>query len=73
MNLFTAVALCEGFEDAASEEDLLEAWQFLIDSGYAWALQGRFGRMAADLIRSGRCQPPGPHEAHEAQEAPSDT
>jgi len=73
MNLFTAVALCEGFEDAASEEELPGLQQVLIDSGYAWAPQGRFGRMAADLIRSGRCQPPGPHEAHEAQEAPSDT
>ena len=59
MDLYTAVALCEGFEEAGSEEDLLEAWQFLIDSGYAWTLQGRFGRIAADLIQSGQCQPPG--------------
>lgn len=56
MDLYTAVALCEGFEEAGSEEDLLEAWQFLIDSGYAWTLQGRFGRIEADLIQSGQCQ-----------------
>lgn len=58
MDLYTAVALCEGFEEAGSEEDLLEAWQFLIDSGYAWTLQGRFGRIEADLIQSGQCQSP---------------
>ena len=70
MDLYTAVSFCEGFEEAASEEDLLEAWQYLIDSGHAWTLQGWFGRRAADLIRSGRCQLPGGSQG--AQEAASD-
>lgn len=54
---FQAVAICEGFEQA-DEETTLEAWQFLIDTGLAWNLQGTFGRMAMDLIKCGLCSHP---------------
>ena len=39
----------------ASEEERIEAYQELIDSGLVWRLEGRFGREAAGLIEDGRC------------------
>ena len=52
MNNFTAVSICEGIQDA-SEEETLDAWQMLVDTGLAWQLQGSFGRMAINLIDAG--------------------
>jgi hypothetical protein len=53
MDNFTAVAIAEGFEDAESEEQVIEAWQHLVDTGLAWSLQGSFGRTAMALIEAG--------------------
>jgi hypothetical protein len=58
MNAYLACGLVEGFEEAESEEQVIEAWQFLIDTGLAWKLQGRIGRAAMDLIEAGFCNPP---------------
>ena len=52
---YSAVAICEGFEDSESEEQTIAAWQYLIDTGLAWSLQGAFGRKAQQLIDSGVC------------------
>lgn len=57
MDTFTAVGIAEGFVDADSEEQVIEAWQLLINTGLAWQLQGWFGRTARDLIDRGICQP----------------
>jgi len=54
MNQYTAVGIAEGFIDAESEEQYLEAWQYLVDTGLAWQLQGWFGRTAAALIEQGQ-------------------
>jgi hypothetical protein len=59
MHTYTAVALAEGFEEAESEEQILEAWQHLISTGLCWQLQGRFGRTAQHLINEGLCCAPG--------------
>lgn len=56
MDSYTAVGLAEGFIEAESQEQVVEAWQFLIDTGQCWTLQGWFGRTAAGLIENGICQ-----------------
>ena len=48
-----AVGIAEGFEEAESEEQVIEAWQHLVDTGLAWSLQGWFGRTATHLINEG--------------------
>ena len=53
MDNYTATGLAEGFIEAESEEQVLEAWQHLVDTGLAWQLQGFFGRTAQHLINEG--------------------
>lgn len=53
LDQFTAIGLAEGFIQAESEGDVIAAWQYLVDTGLAWRLQGWFGRTAASLIREG--------------------
>lgn len=53
MDIFTATGLAEGFIDADSEEQVIEAWQLLHDTGTAYQLQGWFGRTAQHLIAEG--------------------
>ena len=64
MDNFTAVGLAEGFIDADSEEQVIEAWQHLINTGLAWQLQGWFGRTAMSLIEQGVCTNPRNEQAH---------
>ena len=52
-----AVGICEGYIPAESVEEELEAWQYLIDTGVAWQLQGWFGRQANFLIENKFCKP----------------
>ncbi len=55
MDNYTAVAIAEGFCEGenATEEQQIEAWQHLVDTGQAWSLQGWFGRTATALIEQG--------------------
>ncbi len=54
-DLYTMVGLAEGFVDG-TEEEWIEAWQYLHDSGHAYKLQGWFGRQAKLLIQEGIIQ-----------------
>jgi len=52
MDSYSAVGLAEGFVEG-TEDQVLEAWQYLVNSGLAWQLQGWFGRTASHLIEQG--------------------
>ncbi len=68
MNTFDAVGIAEGFIEADSQEQVIEAWQHLIDTGLAWKLQGWFGRTASELIGQGICREP-----HESRNSTQET
>ena len=42
-------------EGRLNEEETVELFQELIDSGVVWKLQGHYGRTAKRLIESGEC------------------
>jgi len=58
MDTYTAVGIAEGFIPCEDEEQFIRAYQYLIDTGMAWGLQGQFGRNAIALINDGYCTPP---------------
>lgn len=55
---FDATMIAEGVTEPESEEQYLEAWQHLVDTGLAWKLQGWFGRQAMHLIQEGHINGP---------------
>ena len=56
--LMRACMIVEGEEDPSYPEEYLDAWQWLIDSGQVWKLQGWYGRTASMLISDGTCTAP---------------
>tara|TARA_R100001530_G_scaffold123635_1_gene91636 strand:+ start:3484 stop:3690 length:207 start_codon:yes stop_codon:yes gene_type:complete len=56
MDNYTATGIAEGFVEAKDEQEVIDAWQHLVDTGLAWSLQGSFGRTAAQLIEEGIIQ-----------------
>jgi hypothetical protein len=51
MTMYIACSIAEGFSgEEDSKEDILTAWQWLVDTGNCWKLQGWYGRTAVDLI-----------------------
>ena len=57
MDNYKAIGIAEGFIEAESEQQEIEAWQHLVDTGIVWKLQGWFGRNAARLIDNGIIKP----------------
>jgi hypothetical protein len=53
---YSACACVEGFDDQQhTMAETTSAWQYLIDTGACWTLQGWYGRTAQALIDSGMC------------------
>ena len=48
-----AVGIAEGWIEAKNEKQVVDAWQYLHNTGLAYDLQGWFGRTARDLINEG--------------------
>jgi hypothetical protein len=55
-----ALLLCEGEREPnpalspeEQEQELLRAWQLLVDTGVVWTLQGWFGRRAHAMLEVG--------------------
>ena len=63
MDGFTATMIAEGQYDLAGysddnppdQETVIDAWQYLIDTGIVWQLQGYFGHIATQLIEQDYC------------------
>ena len=50
------VAKIIAFENGElSEQEVIDLFQELIDTGIVWSLQGSYGRVAAKLIDAGLC------------------
>ena len=53
MDSYNAIGLAEGFIEAESEEQVIEAWQYLHDTRIGYGLQGWFGRTLEQLLNEG--------------------
>lgn len=55
INLTDSIIAYESGE--LNEEEFLELFQYLVDTGMAFTLQGSYGRTARDLIAAGLVNP----------------
>ena len=59
MKTYDACSIIEGFcGEEPTEEEIIKAWQSLVDSGAVWSLQGWYGRTAMDMLNEGVLQFP---------------
>ncbi len=59
---YDASACVEGFDGEEHDQDtIISAWQYLLDTGLCWQLQGWYGRAANELIEAGYIIPPTTH------------
>jgi hypothetical protein len=54
-NLVDYIIAYENGDLEENPETTIELFQYLIDTGQAWTLQGHYGRMATALITTGKC------------------
>jgi len=53
MDAYRAAMIADGVLEPEDPEEVRAAWQYLIDTGIAWVLQGRIGRTALAMIDAG--------------------
>ena len=54
LTVYDACAVVEGFDgEEHTEQEIIEAWQYLLDVGAVWTLQGWYGRTATALLEQG--------------------
>ena len=53
MTTYDAVGIAEGFVEAKSEEQVIQAWQYIYDNKLHFSLQGWFGRTVNELLKQG--------------------
>ena len=59
---YDASACVEGFDgEDHDQETIISAWQYLLDTGLCWRLQGWYGRTANQRIEEGFITPPVTH------------
>lgn len=47
-----------------SDDDQIPFFQYLVDSGLAWELQGAYGRRAAAMLKAGQIKKAGYYKPH---------
>jgi hypothetical protein len=58
LNAYNACAITEGFDgEEHTKAEIVTAWQWLVDTGLCWTLQGWYGRTASSLIEAGYVKP----------------
>jgi hypothetical protein len=55
--LYNATMIAEGAMDETSEMSYIQAWQWLVDTGECWKLQGFFARSVTRMLSDGTLQP----------------
>jgi len=53
-------------EGDIDREDTLRLFQYLVDTGMAWQLQGHYGRTAARLLETGMIEPADSKDARQS-------
>ena len=53
MTKYKAISIAEGFEMATSDEQRIEAWQYIYDNRLYRHLQGFFGRTVQRMLEEG--------------------
>ena len=56
--LLDAIMIAESAQEPTPDMSYVDAWQYLVDTGECWKLQGFFQRAAMRMIADGTIVPP---------------
>ena len=52
-SVLSAILICEGVRQPQDEQEYIEAWQTLLDTGAVWNMQGWYQRTVTDMLNQG--------------------